>query len=601
MRLYSRISAAVLSAVVLISSLYVAAYADTSEHPDNISQDYFTGDGMNSKFKATELDETEETEAVAETGKIIDKQTSKPEISGNNDSQTVNPEAADRTEVQTGMAEISCQSNGNTDKTESVNMDDGHLSNKNEDSNINESGSETDIPRYENTDYILISENKPGDVQDVSENNSNSILYTAENCAFKEADGITLQYFAGTEWTDFYGRTDVLDHIDGVRIQTRRKPYYLQYHTKDVGKDNYRPFVTSEEDDYAGWYGVNISQLEIQVFLQDGRRVYDDYIVMYRVKVNGMGWLDWVSNGSQDVMYEIKNGFSLDGELDYKSTYAGWSKNEKIEALEIRVYERAALDPTPSENAVIIDAPYINQYDAGMPNGCESISAVMALQYMGVSVTPDQFVADYLDMGNAPSGGIGSDPNMVFVGDPRSSEGWGCYAPVIISALNKLSEQYSFRVDNISGQSLESLCSTYIDNGIPVLIWATVDMTDHFEYRYWTTLDGSAVEYNNKLHCLLLVGYDENSYYFNDPMRKERNGFSKSRVQEAYSLLGKQAVVITKTSGIPDEKTLEEILGIGGPYNTEKLLIDFGTTVIALKIMQTMRNIAKVFPIRNPI
>lgn len=46
---------------------------------------------------------------------------------------------------------------------------------------------------------------------------------------------------------------------------------------------------------------------------------------------------------------------------------------------------------------------------------------------------------------------------------------------------------------------MESLCSTYIDNGIPVLIWATVDMTDHFEYRYWTTLDGSAVEYNNKL------------------------------------------------------------------------------------------------------
>ena len=82
MRLYSRISAAVLSAVVLISSLSVADYEDKPEHPDNISQDYFTGDGMNSKFKATEslgfdalkadeaekateLDETEETEAVA--------------------------------------------------------------------------------------------------------------------------------------------------------------------------------------------------------------------------------------------------------------------------------------------------------------------------------------------------------------------------------------------------------------------------------------------------------------------------------------------------------------------------------------------------------
>ncbi len=122
--------------------------------------------------------------------------------------------------------------------------------------------------------------------------------------------------------------------------------------------------------------------------------------------------------------------------------------------MEIHIYERASLDPIPSENAVIINAPYINQYDMGMPNGCESVSAVMALQYIGISLSPEQFVTNYLDMGNAPAGGIGSDPNAVFVGDPRSTGGWGCYAPVIVNALNKISGQYSFHVNNLTGQTL---------------------------------------------------------------------------------------------------------------------------------------------------
>ena len=50
----------------------------------------------------------------------------------------------------------------------------------------------------------------------------------------------------------------------------------------------------------------------------------------------------------------------------------------------------------------------------GMPNGCESVSAVMALQYIGIPITPEEFVSNYLDMGNAPSGGIGPDPKDVY-------------------------------------------------------------------------------------------------------------------------------------------------------------------------------------------
>ena len=151
-------------------------------------------------------------------------------------------------------------------------------------------------------------------------------------------------------------------------------------------------------------------------------------------------------------------------------------------------------------------------------------------------------------------------------------------------------------------------CSIYVNKGIPVIIWATVDMTDYFEYRYWSTPEGSDVQYNNKLHCLLLVGYDENNYYFHDPMRKAYKGFSKSKVDEAYNLLGKQAVVIIKSGEAPFipvvepyEKTLEELSEIIGSQNTENLLISFSTTVIALKIMKSIKNISKIFTLKTTL
>ena len=55
-----------------------------------------------------------------------------------------------------------------------------------------------------------------------------------------------------------------------------------------------------------------------------------------------------------------------------------------------------------------------------------------------------------------------------------------------------------------------------------------------------------SISYNRKLHCVLLVGYDENNYFFNDPMAKKIQGYSKASVEKAYAALGKQAIVITR-------------------------------------------------------
>ena len=86
----------------------------------------------------------------------------------------------------------------------------------------------------------------------------------------------------------------------------------------------------------------------------------------------------------------------------------------------------------------VLDAPYLSQED--YPTGCESVAAVMALQYWGVDLTVEEFIDGYLPLGDAPhtdSAGhfVGCDPRKAFPGDPREETGWGCYSPVIEKAL----------------------------------------------------------------------------------------------------------------------------------------------------------------------
>ena len=79
-------------------------------------------------------------------------------------------------------------------------------------------------------------------------------------------------------------------------------------------------------------------------------------------------------------------------------------------------------------------------------------------------------------------------------------------------------------------------------------MWATVGMVPNERCSYWFTPTQKRIAYNNKLHCVLLVGYDENYYYFNDPLAdmgsQKYVGYPRASVERAYELLGKQAVVI---------------------------------------------------------
>lgn len=220
----------------------------------------------------------------------------------------------------------------------------------------------------------------------------------------------------------------------------------------------------------------------------------------------------------------------------------------------------------------LLDVPFIDQR-AKYPTGCESVAAVMAMQYFGISVTPEQFIDRYLDKGVTPyrdaNGELfGDDPRKVFLGNPYSAtKGWGCWAPVIVEAMRQGVDGDKFSVRAVYGQSLDTLCKSYIDRDIPVLIWATQNMRPAENGKTWF-INGTTETFTwiRPMHCLLLVGYDADGYYFNDSLQGKNFRYTKAEVHTAYRALQMQAVVLQPK---PPETTTEEQTQASSATTTE--------------------------------
>ena len=73
----------------------------------------------------------------------------------------------------------------------------------------------------------------------------------------------------------------------------------------------------------------------------------------------------------------------------------------------------------------LINVPYLSQ-SPGYPTGCESVSSVMLLQYLGYEITVDEWIKQYLEQQEFETrAGIvyGGDPRKVFCGNPYREDG----------------------------------------------------------------------------------------------------------------------------------------------------------------------------------
>lgn len=200
---------------------------------------------------------------------------------------------------------------------------------------------------------------------------------------------------------------------------------------------------------------------------------------------------------------------------------------------------------------VIIEAPYIDQ-SLRWPTGCESVSAVMLLRYLGYDITVDEFIENDLEIQDfrEENGEIfGPDPRKYFCGSPYDPDAFGCYAPVIVNALSKVfAGEKKYEAADETGISEKELLEKYIDRGMPVIFWACIDMREPVIGPQWRLHDtGEWFTWISNEHCMLLVGYDDEKYYFNDPHNGNGlTGYARDIVEKRRRAQHMQAVGVRK-------------------------------------------------------
>ena len=197
-----------------------------------------------------------------------------------------------------------------------------------------------------------------------------------------------------------------------------------------------------------------------------------------------------------------------------------------------------------------IDVPYISQ--SAYPTGCELVSTSMLLAFHGIDITAGELVsegyikAENLEKSDKDGELHGGDPNDSFIGKLDEGAGFGCYSGAIMKCLYRVLEDKPLAPTSLDGMSLEEICSRYIDNGYPVLIWGSIGMSATYDSGITWVIgdDGDFFTWRSNEHCLVLVGYDQNNYIFNDPLKWENTYYSKSLTEQRYEEMGKMAVSI---------------------------------------------------------
>lgn len=189
----------------------------------------------------------------------------------------------------------------------------------------------------------------------------------------------------------------------------------------------------------------------------------------------------------------------------------------------------------------------------GIPTGCESVSTVVALNDLGIEITPDEFIDRFLTCKNFwKENGItyGPNPYEVFAGNPYESGSLGCFSNVIVRALRSMQDagyvgMPSKNIDNVTGTSLEILASTYVANDIPVIVWVTMGMEPSYDGMEYYLEDGNRYVWKAREHCMVLCGFDKEKYYLMDPLADGAIvGYEKWLVEIRYEELGREAVVV---------------------------------------------------------
>lgn len=198
------------------------------------------------------------------------------------------------------------------------------------------------------------------------------------------------------------------------------------------------------------------------------------------------------------------------------------------------------------EKVILSSVPLIQQLPE-LDRGCEVTSLAMMLQYAGVSVDK-MTLANEIKKVNFIEDGVRGNPNEGFVGNiyTFSESGYGVYH----GPLFRLAEKYlPNKAVDLTGKNIEEIYKS-VKAGQPVVMItnATFAPLDEDEFTTWETNSGDvSITYNE--HCVVLIGYDQESVYIRDPLEDSLDvKVPRETFEQAWVQMGSQAISYVKSA-----------------------------------------------------
>jgi uncharacterized protein YvpB len=234
-----------------------------------------------------------------------------------------------------------------------------------------------------------------------------------------------------------------------------------------------------------------------------------------------------------------------------KLTGKGWRFFAPVQAIAFAEKEIVPVPPVatplpsaaPVKSSAMLEAPLIQQFPE-LPSGCEVTSLAMMLQYAGINKDKMSLASEMkrdptrYRRNSSSSIIFWGNPNTGFVGEVNGKDlGYGIYH----SPLFELLKKYIPAADDLTGKPFADL-ERRVAEDIPVLVWTTKSYTVPDDWTQWDSPAGPVTATFSE-HAVLLVGFDPNSVYINDP----KAAMSKVKVDKkqfiaAWEAMGKQSL-----------------------------------------------------------
>lgn len=182
-----------------------------------------------------------------------------------------------------------------------------------------------------------------------------------------------------------------------------------------------------------------------------------------------------------------------------------------------------------------------------LPTGCEVTSLTAVLNYYGFDVSKTTMASKYLPKHTGAY--YTGDFRYEFIGDPYRSDGFGCYAPCIVTTaenyFKSIGKNSVWYAEDLSGCAPELLYAQIL-KGNPVVIWATSGWVMPTVNAIWTGRNNEQIAWLRPEHCLTLIGFNQNNstVTVSDDATGTSYSIAMSTFESVFKAMGSQAVII---------------------------------------------------------